>query len=155
MTAVALTIVAMASIIGAGQATAAPIPNIALYGNNLGTMGDHSLCRGTLNVTVKTPQNKPGVVRVTARSNGFGGDGTSWKRNPNCRLLFQTTYTSLRGYALHKWVPATFGPRPGLKKVWDVPTGSGPATIGITTYAINNPVRTPTGGLVGFHMLVP
>ncbi len=155
MTAVALTIVAMASITGVGQATAAPIPNIALYGNNLGTMGDHSLCRGTLNVTIKTPQDKRGVVRVTARSNGFGGDGASWKRNPNCRVLFQTTYTSIRGYALHKWVPATFGPRPGATKVWDVPTGSGPATIGITTYAINNPVRTPTGGLVGFHMLVP
>ncbi|MCZ4579399.1 enoyl-CoA hydratase [Gordonia amicalis] len=141
--------------IGAGGAAAAPIPNIALYGHNLATMGDHSLCRGTVNLAIHTPQNKRGVVRVTARSLGFGGDGASWKRNPKCRVLFQTTYTSLRGYALHKWVPATFGPRPGEKTEWDVPTGSGPATIGITTYAVNNPVRTPTGGLVGFHMLVP
>ncbi|MEY1677478.1 enoyl-CoA hydratase [Gordonia sp. ABKF26] len=152
---VLLAAFAAAMVSGVGQATAAPIPNIALYGNNLGTMGDHSYCRGTVNVTIRTPQNKRGVVRVTARSAGFVGEGASWKRNPNCRVLFQTTYTSIRGYALHKWVPATFGTRPGSKKAWDVPTGSGPATVGITTYAINNPVRTPTGGLVGFHMLVP
>ncbi|WP_232717658.1 enoyl-CoA hydratase [Gordonia metallireducens] len=146
---------AVSALVGSGETTAAPIPNIALYGNNLATMGDHSLCRGTVNLAIQTPNDKRGVVRVTARSRGFAGDGASWKRNPKCRVLFQTTYTSLRGYALHKWVSATFGPRPGEKKVWDVPTGSGPATIGITTYAVNNPVRTPTGGLVGFHMLVP
>lgn len=62
---------------GAGGAAAAPIPNIALYGHNLATMGDHSLCRGTVNLAIHTPQNKRGVVRVTARSLGFGGDGAA------------------------------------------------------------------------------
>lgn len=146
---------AVTTVTGVGQATAAPIPNIALYGNNLGTMGDHSFCRGNVNVTVKTPPNKRGVVRVTARSAGFGGEGATWKRNPKCRVLFQTRYTSLRGYALDKWTTVTFGTRRSETKVWDVPTGPGPATIGITTSAINNPVRTPTGALLVFHMLVP
>lgn len=149
-------VVAVAStLMGSGETVAAPLPNIALYGHNLATMGDHSLCRGTVNLAIQAPHDKRGVVRVTARSRGFTGDGASWKRNPKCRVLFQTTYTSLRGYAQHKWVKAAFGPRPGEKTVWDVPTGSGPATIGITTYAVNSPVRTPTGGLVGFHTLVP
>ncbi|MGW6036797.1 enoyl-CoA hydratase [Gordonia terrae] len=152
---VLLAAFAAAMVSGVGQATAAPIPNIALYGNNLGTMGDHSYCRGTVNVTIRTPQNERGVVRVTARSAGFGGEGASWKRNPKCRVLFQTRYTSLRGYALDKWTTAAFGPRRGETKVWDVPTGPGPATIGVTTSAINNPVRTPTGALLVFHMLVP
>ena len=101
---------------GVGQASAAPIPQVSTTGYNFGIFGDHSYCRGAVNATVDAPKGKRGVVRVTVRSHGFTGAGASWKRNPNCRVLFGNYYTSVRGYNLEKWVTATFGPRPGEKR---------------------------------------
>lgn len=156
MVAVAASAIAVVtSVVGVGQASAAPIPQLQTSGSSFGTFGDHSFCRGVVDVKADAPPNKRGVVRLTAISRGFSGNGATWKRNPRCRVLFGTAYTSVRGLSLEKWATASFGPRPGDKKVWEVPTGSGPASIGITTYSANSPVRVQQGYGTGMYVLVP
>lgn len=117
---------------GAGAATAAPIPQVTFTGYNFGgAVGDHSFCRGAMNVSVDTVPRKRGVLRVTARSFGFSGQGATWKRNPKCKLLLWNVYTSTRGLNKEKWVTVSFGPRPGEKRTWEIPSGSGPVSLGI------------------------
>ncbi|MGW9265530.1 enoyl-CoA hydratase [Gordonia terrae] len=152
---VLLAAFAAAMVSGVGQASAAPIPQVSSTGYNFGIFGDHSYCRGAVNATVDAPKGKRGVVRVTVRSHGFTGAGASWKRNPNCRVLFGNYYTSVRGYNLEKWVTASFGPRAGEKKVWEINTGSGPASLGFGGFSPNSPVRVPSGYGSTIYMLVP
>lgn len=140
---------------GVSQASAAPIPQVSTTGYNFGIFGDPSYCRGAVNATVDAPKGKRGVVRVTVRSHGFTGAGASWKRDPNCRVLFGNYYTSVRGYNLEKWVTTTFGPRPGEKKVWEINTGSGPVSLGFGGFTPNSPVRVPSGYGSTIYMLVP
>lgn len=153
--AVSVAVIVVASLTGAGPASAAPIPQVSTTGYNFGIFGDHSYCRGAVSATVDAPKGKRGVVRVTVRSHGFTGDGASWKRNPKCRVLFGNYYTSARGYNLEKWVTATFGPRAGEKKVWEINTGSGPASLGFGGFSPNSPVRVPSGYGSTIYMLVP
>lgn len=150
-----VAVAAAMCLAGVGTASAAPIPQVSPTGYNFGTFGDHASCRGAINVTVDAPVKKRGVVRVTARSHGFTGEGSGWKRNPKCRVLFGNFYTSVRGYNLEKWVSATFGPRPGEKKVWEIATGSGPASLGFGGFSPNSPVRVPAGYGATIYMLVP
>ncbi|MCK8613016.1 enoyl-CoA hydratase [Gordonia sp. C13] len=152
--AAASAIAATASLVGAGQASAAPIPHFPAS-TSFGTFGDHSFCHGVLRVDVDAPPKKRGVVRVTVTSLGFTGIGATWKRNPNCRMRINTLYNGSAGFGREKWVTASFGPRRGEKKVWEVATGSGPASIGLTTYSVNSPVRVRQGYNGGAYVLVP
>ncbi len=152
---VALVLASFATVAGGGHATAAPIPQLSTTGNNFGTFGDHSFCRGAVNIGLDAPAGKPGVVRVTARSHGFTGDGPGWRKNPRCRVLFATTYTSGRGLNIQKWVRAGFGPRHGESKTWDVHTGSGVVVFGVTAYSTNSPIASPQSYGAGFYLLVP
>lgn len=141
---------------GAGHASAAPMQNFSTNGTTFGTFGDHSFCRGAITYRVDAVAKKRGVVRITATSHGFSGQGATWNRNPKCSFLFRSGVTSVRGIDLETWTVGAFGPRPGQKRTWEVVTGSGPASIGITTYAVNSPVRvlqSPAGP--SFFMLVP
>ncbi|WP_238421725.1 enoyl-CoA hydratase [Gordonia sp. 'Campus'] len=155
--AICVAVVALFSVLlGAGHASAAPMQNFSTNGTTFGTFGDHSFCRGAITYKVDAAPNKRGVVRVTATSHGFSGQGPSWVRNPNCRFLFRSAFTSVRGLDLEKWTTGSFGPERGHKKVWEVVTGSGPATVGITTYAVNSAVRVPQAPAgPAFFMLVP
>lgn len=151
----AFTMAAVLGNSGFGQASAAPIPQVTFTGYNFGTFGDHSYCRGAINVTADTSPKKRGVVRVTARSHGFTGQGASWKRNPKCRVLLWNVYNSVRGINLEKFVAVSFGSRAGETKVWEIPSGSGPVSLGITAVAANSPVRVPSGYGSTIYMLVP
>ncbi|SDU67837.1 enoyl-CoA hydratase [Gordonia westfalica] len=156
VTLLGVAIAVTAGFAGAGEVSAAPLPQINTNGDTVGTFGDHSFCRGAVAFRIAAADKKPGVVRITAISRGFLGEGPTWKQNPKCTFRIRSAYTSGRGLDLEKWTRVSFGPRPGEKKTWDVVTGSGPATIGLTTYAINTPVRvlqTPKGST--FFMLVP
>ncbi|QMU22262.1 enoyl-CoA hydratase [Gordonia rubripertincta] len=155
LVALAGVIAAAMGLVGVGTASAAPVPQVSPTGYNFGTFGDHASCRGAINVTVDAPAKKRGVVRVTARSHGFTGDGAGWKRNPKCRVLFGNFFTSVRGYNLEKWVSGTFGPRPGEKKVWEIATGSGPVSLGFGGFSPNTQVRVPAGYGATIYMLVP
>ncbi|GAC52042.1 hypothetical protein GOAMI_07_00460 [Gordonia amicalis NBRC 100051 = JCM 11271] len=154
VTAATSAILATASLGGIGQATAAPIPHFP-SSTSFGTFGDHSFCHGVLRVDVDAPAKKRGVVRVTVTSLGFAGNGPTWKRNPKCRMLINTLYSGTQGLGREKWVTASFGPRRGEKKTWEVTTGSGPASIGLTTYSVNSPVRARQGYNGGAYVLVP
>ncbi len=150
-----LTVVASVTV-GAGQADAGPLQQLNTNGNTFGTFGDHSLCRGAITYRIDSVAKKRGLVKVTATSHGFLGEGAGWKKNPRCRVLFKTEIHSGRGLFLEKWTTGSFGPRAGEKKVWDVLTGSGPGYIGITTYAVNSPVRIPQSPAgPAFFMIVP
>ena len=140
---------------GTGQAAAAPLQQLNTNGNTFGTFGDHSYCRGAITYTVDAPPKKRGVVRVTATSHGFTGDGPTWKRNPKCRILFGANFTSVRGVAVESWKFASFGPRPGEKKTFDVVTGSGPVSFGVATYSATSAIRVGQGIGPGFLLLVP
>lgn len=140
---------------GAGSASAAPLQILQTSSTTFGTFGDHSFCRGALSVRWQSVPNKRGVVRVTATSHGFGGDGATWKRNPKCRVLLLTQTTSIRGLYVQKWVPASFGPRRGIAKSWDVMTGSGFANIAVMPYSANGPVPLRQGYGAGANMIVP
>ena len=145
-----------AILFGAGHASAAPMQNFSTNGTTFGTFGDHSFCRGAITYRVDAVAKRRGVVRVTATSHGFSGQGPSWVRSPKCRVLFRSAFTSVRGLDLEKWTTGSFGPKPGQKKVWEVLTGSGLATVGITTYAVNSPVRVPQAPAgPAFFMVVP
>ncbi|SCC61283.1 hypothetical protein GA0061091_1503 [Gordonia sp. v-85] len=153
---VGATVLALASALsGVGQASAAPIPQVTFTGYNFGTFGDHSYCRGAINVTADSAPKKRGVVRVTARSHGFTGQGASWKRNPKCRVLRWNVYNSVRGINLEKFVTVSFGTRSGETKTWEIPSGSGPVSLGITAVAANSPIRVPSGYGSTIYMLVP
>lgn len=155
--AICVAVVAMFSVLfGGGNASATPMQNFSTNGTTFGTFGDHSFCRGAITYKVDGVAKKRGVVRVTATSHGFSGQGPSWFRNPNCRVLFRSAFTSSRGLDLEKWTIGSFGSRPGQKKVWEVVTGSGLATVGITTYAVNSAVRVPQAPAgPAFFMAVP
>nr|WP_084817381.1 enoyl-CoA hydratase [Gordonia sp. HS-NH1] len=151
-----VVVATLSVLVGVGQASAAPLQNFSTNGTTFGTFGDHSFCRGAITYRVDAVAKKRGVVKVTATSHGFAGQGPSWNRNPNCRFLFRSATTSVRGIDLEKWTVGSFGPRPGQKKTWHVVTGSGPAWMGITTYAVNSAVRilqSPAGP--SFFMTVP
>lgn len=151
-----VVIATLGVIVGAGQVSAAPLQNFSTNGTTFGTFGDHSFCRGAITYRVDAVAKKRGVVKVTATSHGFSGQGPSWNRNPNCRFLFRSAVTSVRGIDMEKWTVGSFGPKPGQKQTWHVVTGSGPAWMGITTYAVNSAVRilqSPAGP--SFFMTVP
>lgn len=153
--AITAAFVAVCLVGGSGAATAAPIPQVTFTGYNFGAVGDHSFCRGAINVSVNTVPKKRGVLRVTARSFGFSGQGATWKRNPKCKLLLWNVYTSARGLNKEKWVTVSFGPRSGEKRTWEIPSGSGPVSLGIGAFAPNNPVRVPAGYGSTIYMVVP
>ncbi|MCZ0911259.1 enoyl-CoA hydratase [Gordonia amicalis] len=153
--AAASVVVASGGLVGVGQAAAVPIPHVYGSGSSFATFGDHSFCHGTVNIRADAPPNKRGVVRVTATSAGFTGNGATWKRNPKCRVLFGTLYNGSRGLNMEKWVTGSFGPRRGDKKVWEVRTGSGPASVGVATYSASSPVRLQQGYGTGIYLLVP
>ncbi len=47
----AVIVVAAGLVLGGGQGSAAPqLPRITVTGDNMGTFGDHSYCRGVLHV---------------------------------------------------------------------------------------------------------
>lgn len=138
----ALTVMTVAA--GAGEAAAAPLQQLNTTSTSINTLGDHSFCRGTITYKVESVTKKRGVVRVTATSHGFVGDGVTWKKNPRCRVLFRSGYNSVKGIYLEKWTTGSFGPRRGEKKTWDVMTGSGPASLALATYSSNSPIRVPT-----------
>ncbi len=156
VTLLGVAIAVTAGFAGAGEVSAAPLPQINTNGDTVGTFGDHSFCRGAVAFRIAAADKKPGVVRITAISRGFLGEGPTWKQN-QVHLPYPL--------CLHEW--PRIGSRevdqglvrtaPGEKKTWDVVTGSGPATIGLTTYAINTPpvrvLQTPKGST--FFMLVP
>lgn len=155
VTAAALAVATVLVIAGVGQAGAAPIQHLSTTGNNFGTFGDHSFCRGSINIGLDSPPGKRGVVRVTATSHGFTGNGPSWERNPRCKLLINNVYTGGRGLYRDKWVTATFGPRPGEKKSWDVPTGSGLVVFTVNTHSDAGAVRPLQSYGFGAYLLVP
>lgn len=152
---VCLAVVTAASLAGIGHATAAPIQYLSTTGNNFGTFGNHSFCRGSLHIGLDAPAGKRGIVRVTATSHGFTGNGPSWKRNPHCKLLINNVYTGGRGLYRDKWVTAVFGPRAGEKKSWDVPTGSGLVVFTVNTHADAGAVRPMQSYGFGAYVLVP
>ncbi|GAC00451.1 hypothetical protein GONAM_15_01600 [Gordonia namibiensis NBRC 108229] len=143
------------SLIGSGSATAVPIQQLPVTSSTFGTFGDHSFCRGAVTIKLEGVAKRRGILRVTATSHGFRGQGASWKRNPKCRVLFGTGYTSIRGLSLERFATGTFGLRPGDKKSWDVDTGSGLASVSVHTYANKSPVRVVQGGNAGFYVMVP
>ncbi|WP_083876406.1 enoyl-CoA hydratase [Gordonia namibiensis] len=155
VTVAASVVAASASLAGVGQASAAPIPHIYGSGSSFTTFGNHSFCHGVVDVRADAPPKKRGVVRVTATSLGFTGNGASWKRNPKCRVLFGTLYNGSGGLNKEQWVTGSFGPRKGEKKVWEVRTGSGPASVGVATYSASSPVRLQQGYGTGIYLLVP
>ncbi|MCR5980185.1 enoyl-CoA hydratase [Gordonia jinghuaiqii] len=153
--AVVATVTCLTGLLGMGQASAAPIAQLTTTGNDFGTFGNHSFCRGSVHIGLQAPARKPGVVRVTATSHGFTGDGTSWKRTPRCKVVFRTIFTSARGYLLHHWTPASFGPRPGEKRTWDVHTGSGVVSFTVnTTHAKGELINQQSAGF-GAFLAVP
>lgn len=154
VTALSLVVVAVASLAGVGTASAAPLHILQTSSSTFGTFGDHSFCRGALSVRWQSVPKKSGVVRVTASSHGFKGDGLTWKRNPNCRVLLLTQTTSIRGLYVQKWVPASFGPRRGTTKSWEVTTGLGFANIAVMPYSANGPVAVRQGYGAGANMIV-
>lgn len=151
----ALTLATVVSFVGSGNATAAPLQQWRTTGDTFETFGDHSFCRGAVTLNIDAPPKKRGVVRVTATSRGFTGNGPTWNRTPRCRILFLTAYTSIRGLSLEKWTTGSFGRKAGEKKVWEVPTGSGVASIYVSTYSANSPVRLHQGLGAGGYYLVP
>ena len=153
---VAAVVVACAGIVGGvGESAAAPaqLPRVTTTGNDFGMFGDHAYCHGTVNVGLTSP--KRGVVRVTLASHGFTGTGASWKRDRNCRVLVAATYTSGKGYGIEKFVPASFGPRAGERKTFDVATGSGLVEFSVVPYARKSAVRAPQGYGYGAYVIVP
>ncbi|MCP2176193.1 enoyl-CoA hydratase [Williamsia maris] len=151
-----------AAVVTGGIATAAPaaaaprekpIPGIALYGNNFGTFGDHDFCRGTVNYRFTSP--KRGIARLTLTSNGFTGNGSGWKKNPTCRVLFIATQISPASLYRETFIPAAFGSKPGQKITRDLRTGSGLAEVGVASYASNSPVRVLQGALAVSYLTVP
>lgn len=147
--------VAVAALVGAGPANAAPreLPRLAITGDNFGTYGDHDYCRGALGTSLTSP--KPGVLRVTLRSFGFTGNGKGWARNPHCTVLIGYTYTSVRNLRGELWDRVTFAARPGQRVTRDIPTGSGLVALVIGTYSVNSPVRAMQGPGVSFYPIVP
>jgi hypothetical protein len=143
-----------AAIAGVGTASAAPLQILQTSSTTFGTFGDHSFCRGALSVRWQSVPKKPGVVRVTALSHGFTGDGPTWKRNPNCRVMLLSQTTSIRGLYVQKWVPASFGQRRGTTKSWEVTTGLGFANIAVMPYSANGPVAVRQGYGAGANMIV-
>ena len=89
---VVLVLASIATVAGGGHATAAPIPQLSTTGNNFGTFGDHSFCRGAVNIGLDAPAGKPGVVRVTARSHGFTGVSMAMRKSP---LVARSRWTPL------------------------------------------------------------
>lgn len=152
---VAIVIAGGVGLVGGGTVAAAPIPELTTTGKDFGTFGDHSFCHGAVRVTVDAPPRTRGVVRVTARSHGFTGQGQGWKRNPKCRIRFATLYHSASVINGQKWVTAAFGPKPGESKAWEVRTGSGPVSFTVSGYSANLPVAVPQAYGYGAYLLVP
>lgn len=152
----AVIVVAAGLVLGGGQGSAAPqLPRITVTGDNMGTFGDHSYCRGVLHVGLTAAPSKRGVVRVTLTSSGFTGNGAGWKRNPVCKLLIGTVHTSGIAYAKWNFFNADFGPRRGQRVVHDIRTGSGVVQFQAVSYARNSPVRVMQSYGVSHYMLVP
>ncbi|SDU67920.1 enoyl-CoA hydratase [Gordonia westfalica] len=156
VTLLGLAVATVAGLAGAGDASAAPLQQINTNGNTHVNFGDHSFCRGAVTYKLDVPARKRGVVRVTAISHGFRGEGATWKRNPKCTFRIRSGYTSARGIEMEKWNRVSFGPRPGEKKSWEVTTGSGLATMAVTTWAVNTPVRiSQSASGATFFFIVP
>lgn len=151
----AFALAAGVGFIGGGPAAAAPLQQWRTTGDTFETFGDHSFCRGAVTLRIDAPPKKRGVVRVTATSRGFTGNGPTWNRTPRCRILFLTAYTSVRGLSLEKWTTGSFGRKAGEKRVWEVSTGIGIASIYVSTYSANSPVRLHQGLGAGGYYLVP
>lgn len=152
----AVTVVAAGVWTGlsAAPAAAAPqLPRLSTTGENFGTFGNHSYCRGAINVGLTSP--KRGVVRATLTSLGFSGQGASWKRNPRCKVLFVITHTSGQAFGKETFVTGTFGPRRGQRVVKDVRTGSGVVEFSVVPHSPNSPVRALQGYGYGAYVLVP
>ncbi|MGJ0118548.1 enoyl-CoA hydratase [Williamsia sp. MIQD14] len=143
-------------VIAAVPASAAPpkdIPKISQYSDNIGAFGDHDFCRGAFNVRLSSP--KRGVTRVTLTSFGFTGNGRGWAKNPKCKLLIGTTFTSAKAFDRQSFFPVVFGTRPGEKVTRDFATGSGLVQLGVAPYAANNPVRVLQGYGASFYFIAP
>lgn len=152
----AALVASVATFAGTGSSQSAPLPlQFAVLGDNFGTIGNHSFCRGAINVRLSVPKGKKGVVRVTATSHGFTGDGPGWRRNPVCRMVLGTEFISARGYLVPKYSNVAFGPKPGTRVVQDVHTGSGPVAIETRTYAPNSGFRQIYSRGVSYYVLVP
>ena len=152
----AALIATAATVVGTGNSQSAPLPlPFAVLGDNFGTIGNHSFCRGAINIRLSAPSGKKGVVRVTATSHGFTGDGPGWKRNPICKMVLGTEFISSRGYLVPKYTNASFGPKPGARLVQDVYTGSGPVMIETRTYAPNSNFKQIYSRGVSYYVLVP
>ncbi|MDL9936485.1 enoyl-CoA hydratase [Gordonia sp. ABSL1-1] len=143
--------------IGAGAGEAAPrqLLRVTGLGDSFGTYGDHANCHGALNVGLTATPHKPGWVRVMLTSFGFTGEGRSWRKDPNCRILVGHAMDSSLGYGRFDFWPASFGPKRGQRAVHDVRVGSGLALFGIATYQLHNPVRVPQSYGINYYVIVP
>lgn len=132
-------------------ASAAPLQQLNLYGNNLSAIGNHSHCRGAIHIGFSAPKGKRGHVRATFTSHGFTGDGSTWNRNPHCRV----------GLSINVWSGAprfyntsvTFGAKRGERIVHDIRTESGLAMVSIAPRAPGSNVSLPTA--VQIYTVVP
>ena len=153
---VVAVVVGALSLLGAGSAVAEPqLPRIVQYSENIGTFGDHDYCRGAFNVGLVAPKGSRGVVRVTLRSLGFSGTGPGWRRDPNCRFLADLEFTNGRAFMKQKYVPVSFGSRPGQTVVRHLRTGPGAVQIRVSPLAINNPAHPVQGYGAAFYTVVP
>lgn len=155
--AVAVTAAALTGgALAAAPASAAPpkdIPKLSLYSENIGAFGDHDFCRGAFNVRLSSP--KRGVTRVTLTSFGFTGNGIGWMKNPKCKLLIGTTFTSAKAFNREGFFPAVFGTKRGEKVTHDIATGSGLVQLGLVPYAANSPVWVFQGYGSGYYYIAP
>lgn len=153
---VLIAVAVMAMLFGAAPARAdRPLPSVTIWGHDIGTLGNHDYCRGSFRISLSTVKSKRGYVRVTATSHGFTGNGAGWSRNPRCSFLIGLVTIGSNSFYGEHYVPATFGRKPGQKVVRDVRTGSGPAQVGVQTYAARTAVRTPLAYGSVFYMIVP
>lgn len=140
---------------GAGSSSAQPqLPKFTTIGEDFGTFGDHAYCRGAVNLKMFAPKRKRGVVRVSLTSHGFTGDGSSWTRNPRCRVLLVINQTSGNSFMKQTPILAAFGPRAGQNVTRDIVTGSGVALVSVIPYTVGLP-RVAQGNGTGAYVLVP
>ncbi|MGU3291340.1 enoyl-CoA hydratase [Williamsia sp. M5A3_1d] len=155
--AVAITGAALTGgVVVAAPASAAPpkdIPKVSQFSDDIGAFGDHDFCRGAFNVRLSSP--KRGVTRVTLRSYGFTGNGRGWAKNPKCKLLIGTSFTSAKAFDIRTFFPVVFGTKPGEKVTRDLATGSGLVQLGVAPYAANNPVRVVQGYGASYYFIAP
>ncbi|WP_164473815.1 DUF1990 family protein [Gordonia insulae] len=144
------------SLLGAGRVAAEPqLPRVIQYSENIGTVGDHDFCRGSLNLGTVAPKGKRGVVRLTVTSFGFTGNGPGWKRDPNCR--FRLNYAVISAAVGYRWisVPVSFRARPGQKFVREVYTGSGLVDLTVGTAPLHDGKGAPQSFASSIYTIVP